>query len=264
MQATLQSLHTIPGVIGGMLVDDNGTMLSHSFPPVFDLQTLQGISSNLNYNIMGLHEPTGGAKLLDLRFEHGRVVIKTMPNQFLLLLCEQTVNLHLLLISVNVATKKLEKMAEQGLLTAPPPQPQFQQPPPQLQPPPVQQRPVQTPPEPIRTDQHGVILTVEILKKTASTFWDSMADSASIGKDTSVEICNHFNIAPFKHLVLHNRAQGKSARVPVQVIQVDKTGAYNNKIVVTLSVAEQLKVINGDQVHVTAIVGGGMFGWEGI
>lgn len=254
MQAVLQSLHSVPGVIGGLLTDDDSSVMAHSFPPLFDLASLQEVCSNLNFNIMGLGDATGGVKLLDLRFEHGRVIVKTMPNLLLLLLCEQAVNLQLLSISINVAIKKIEKIMVQAASPAPSPPAQ-----------PVQHIVAATSvPTSIRTDEKGVILTTEILKKTASTFWDSMTDSASIAKTTSHDISNHFNIGPFKNMTLYNKASGKSARVPVQVIQYDKDGSYNGKVVITMSLAEQLQAKEGDQLVAEAVVGGGLFGWEGI
>jgi predicted regulator of Ras-like GTPase activity (Roadblock/LC7/MglB family) len=113
MHTVLQSLHTVPGIIGGVLSDDDGGVLAHSFPPIFDLSSLQTISSGLNYNIMGLQDSTGGVKLLDLRFEHGRIIVKPLHNHFLLMLCETNLNLQLLSISMNVAIKKIEKLISQ-------------------------------------------------------------------------------------------------------------------------------------------------------
>ena len=254
MQAVLQSLHSVPGVIGSLLTDDDNAVISHSFPPVFDLTSLQEVCSNLNFNIMGLNDATGGVKLLDLRFEHGRVIVKSIPKLLLLLLCEQTINLQLLSISINVAIKKLEKLLIQPV-TPTTSTPSHS----------VQHIVAATSvPTSIRTDEKGVILTAEILKKTAATFWDSMTERASITKTTSLDISNHFNIGPFKKMTLYNKTSGKSARVPVQVIQHDKDGSYSGKIVITLSLAEQLQAKNGDQLVAEAIVGGGMFGWEGI
>ena len=254
MQAVLQSLHSVQGVIGGLLTDDDSSVMAHTFPPVFDLTSLQEVCSNLNFNVMGLNDATGGVKLLDLRFAHGRVIAKSMPNLLLLLLCEQTINLQLLSISINVAIKKLEKIMVQPVLPSPT---HHVQPVPHL----IAATSV---PTSIRTDEKGVLLTTEILRKTASTFWDSMIESASITKTTSHDISNHFNIGPFKNITLYNKATGKSARVPVQVIQYDKDGSYSGKIVITLSLAEQLQAKDGDQLVAEAVVGGGLFGWEGI
>jgi predicted regulator of Ras-like GTPase activity (Roadblock/LC7/MglB family) len=254
MQAVLRNLHSVPGVIGGLLTNDESSIMANSFPPVFDLTSLQEACSNLNFNILGLADATAGVKLLDLRFEHGRIIVKSMPDLLLLLLCEQTVNLQLLSISINVAAKKFEKvMAHPVVPNAPTTAQQMQN-----------IVAATSVPTSIRTDEKGVILTVEILKKTASTFWDSMTDRASIAQTTSHDISNHFKIGPFKNLTLYNKVSGKSARVPVQVIQYDKDSSYSGKIVVTLSLAEQLQVKDGDQLVAEAVVGGGMFGWDGI
>jgi predicted regulator of Ras-like GTPase activity (Roadblock/LC7/MglB family) len=110
MQTMLHSLHGVTGVIGGLISDENGEILAHSFPPVFDISTLQTITSILNDNLVGLRYATGNVKFLDFRFELGRVIVKPLPQYNLLLLCESNLNLQLLTISVNVATKKIEKL----------------------------------------------------------------------------------------------------------------------------------------------------------
>jgi hypothetical protein len=46
-------------------------------------------------------------------------------------------------------------------------------------------------------------------------------------------------MSPFKYLTLYIDADGKSARVPVQIIQYDKSCIYNIMIEVTLSLAKE-------------------------
>lgn len=254
MQAVLKNLHSVPGVIGGLLSDDNGSIMAHSFPDTFDQATLQDAASSLFDNIDGLREATGEARLLDLRFTMGRVVIKKISNLLLVLLCEKDLNLQLLTLSANVAGKKLEKIALN------PQQPATSG----TLPPPDTVIPASSVPAGIQTDSKGIILTTETLKKTASTFWDSMIEDASVNRETAAAICNHFNIPPFDRLVLHNRQTDSSANVRVKIIQRDKDGSYDGKIVITLALAEKLKVINGGQLVAEAIIGGGLFGWEGI
>ena len=77
MQAIMLGLTTVPGVMGGMLSDERGNILAHSFPPMFDQGTLKGVTELLLDNTVGLHEATGDVKLFDMRFELGRVIIKT-------------------------------------------------------------------------------------------------------------------------------------------------------------------------------------------
>lgn len=254
MQAILNNFHTVPGVIGSLISDDSGCIMAHSFPATFDQTTLQNATSSLFDDIDGLAEATGGIRLLDLRFTTGRVVIKKISNLLLVLLCEKDLNLQLLTLTANVASKKIEKIA--------------------LNP----QQPASTGTLPfpssaitagsssagIRTEGKGITLTTETLKKTASTFWDSMLEEASMNRETAATICNHYNIPPFDRLILHNRKVGTSANVRVKIIQRDKDGSYDGKIVVTLALAEKLKVNSGEQVSAEAIIGGGLFGWEGI
>lgn len=103
-------LTTVPGVMGGMLSDEQGNVLAHSFPAIFDQGSLKDAADMLLHNTDGLQEATGEVKLIDMRFELGRIIIKRLPHTFLMILCQPTVNVQLLFISVNVAIKKLEKM----------------------------------------------------------------------------------------------------------------------------------------------------------
>jgi len=50
----------------------------------------------------------------------------------------------------------------------------------------------------------------------------------------------------------------------VTVIQHDRDHSYDGKVLVTLALAELLKVKEGDQIRAEVVVGGGYFGWEGI
>jgi hypothetical protein len=264
MQAIMLGLTSVPGVMGGMLSDERGNVLAHSFPPLFDHGTLKGVTDLLQDNADGLQEATGGVKLIDMRFELGRVLVKTLPRMFLVILCQPAVNVQLLFISINVVIKKLEKLAADNLLVQVTPQapPQVQMPPPS-----ASSRPVAAPVYSdyrAVTDAKGVLLTCEIITKTAGTFWDSMTDHASINRNTALEVSNFFSTGPFKKLTLCNRTSGVSKHVPVTVIQHDRDHAYDGKVLVSLALAELLKLKDGDQVRAEVVSGGGLFGWEGI
>ena len=226
---------------------------------------ISGVAEMLHDGAVGLQEATGGVKLFDVRFELGRILIKSLPKMFMVVLCQPTINVQLLFISLNIAIKKLEKLPLEQLLEQPsrPAAPVLQAP---------QQvdarRPLPATPAysdyRALTDAKGVLLTCEIMKKTASTFWDSMTDSASVNRNTALEISNFFNTGPFRKLTITNRATGAGKHIPVNVIQHDRDHAYDGKLVVTLAVAELLKVKEGDQLRVEVVVGGGILGWEGI
>ena len=265
MQTIMIGLTSVPGVMGGMLSDERGNVLAHSFPPLFDQAMLKGAADLLLDNTIGLQEATGGVKLFDMRFELGRLIIKTLPRMFLVILCQPTVNVQLLFISLNVAIKKLEKLAADNVpvQTAPqaPPQVQVATPVPAA-------RPASTAPAyssyRAMTDAGGVLLTCEVIQKTAGMYWASMSDSASVNRDTALEISNFFNTGPFKKLTLSNRTTGVGKHVPVAVIQHDRDHVYDGKVLVTLALAELLKVRDGDQIRAEVVHGGGFLGWEGI
>ena len=260
MQSILLGLTSVPGVMGSMLSDERGNVLAHSFPPPFDAATLKGAADFLQDNTIGLQDITGGVKLFDIRCELGRLIIKTLPRMFVVVLCQPAVNIQLLFISLNVAIKKIEKVAADQLNQ------QVQQAVPQAQP--VSVKPAGAAPAYSNyralTDEKGVLLACEIMQKTAGTFWDSMTDSASVNRNTSLEISDFFKTGPFKKLTITNPISGISKHVPVTVIQHDRDHVYDGKIILTQALAELLYVKEGDQVRVEVVVGGGIFGWEGI
>lgn len=262
MQAVMLGLTTVPGVMGGMLSDERGNILAHSFPPYFDAGTIKGAAELFQDNTIGLQDITGGVKAFDIRFELGRLIIKTLPHMFIVVLCQPAVNIQLLYISLNVAIKKLEKLSIDHLL--------------------VQTAQQATPLNTIATagrtigvspaysdyralsDAKGVLLTCETMKKTAGTFWESMTDNASVNRDTALEISNFFKTGPFKKLTITNRSNGISKHVPISVIQHDRDRAYDGKIILTQSLTELLSIKEGDQLRVEVVSGGGILGWEGI
>jgi predicted regulator of Ras-like GTPase activity (Roadblock/LC7/MglB family) len=245
--------------MGTMLSDEQGNILAHSFPPYIDAGTIKGAAELLQDSIDGLQEITGGVRLFDIRCELGRLIIKTLPHLFVVVLCQPTVNIQLLLISLNVAIKKLEKLSIDHVLV----QATQKAAVPQLQTPSTGTSPAYSHYR-AESDGKGVLLTCETMKKTAGTFWESMTDSASINRNTSLEISDYFKTGPFKKLTLANRKTGTSKHIPVTVIQHDRDNIYDGKIIMSKALTELLNVTDGDQVRVTVVVGGGILGWEGI
>jgi hypothetical protein len=264
MQAIMLGLTTVPGVMGGMLSDERGNVLANSFPSYFDAGTIKGAADLLQDITVGLSDVTGGVKLYDIRFELGRLIIKTLPRMYIVILCQPTVNIQLLLISLNVAIKKLEKISADQLHAQP-----AQQAAPQAQPsaaaaPSIARTaPAQSHYRAV-TDSKGVLLTCETMKKTAGTFWESMTDNASVNRETALEISDFFKTGPFKKLTVTNPVTGVSKHVPISVIQRDRDNIYDGKIILTQALTELLHVQEGDQVRVEVVHGGGILGWEGI
>lgn len=185
---------------------------------------------------------------------------------FVVILCQPAVNVQLLFISLNVAIKKIEKLSIDPLpvQTARQVASQVQIPPiADPSPRPVTAAPVYSDYRAV-TDAKGVLLSCETMKKTAGTFWESMADNASVNRDTALEISNFFKTGPFKKLTVTNCTTGVSKHVPISVIQHDRDHAYDGRIILTQALTESLNVKEGDRIRVEVVTGRGILGWEGI
>ena len=110
MNTLLAQLNTLPGVVGGMLCDLEGRVISQAFPPFFDEAILVQAASVLADAPTGLESMTGKAGSIELRFNESRVVLKPMAASSLVLLCTAQANTQLLNISTSVAVPKLEKL----------------------------------------------------------------------------------------------------------------------------------------------------------
>ncbi|NVN99989.1 MAG: hypothetical protein HXX17_11745 [Geobacteraceae bacterium] len=267
MQSVLTQINSVPGVVGSMVCNDEGRLAAQLFPPLFDTTMLQDAATYLADSTIGLQDSTGGMGLMDLRFADARIVVRPMAHSLLLLLCTRAVNMQLLSISLNVAVKKLERL----VATLPP----------ESAPVPAQAAPdkaantggavafaapvskAQAPAE-IKSSDKGVLLTIQVLRKTGGSYWDNMMEMVSINRVTSVFLSDHFNTGAFKKVVLTNTRNNKKKKFPVSVIKDDREHLYDGKAIVSLASMEQLGVTDGDQVIASIDVGGGMFGWENI
>lgn len=123
MQSILSQLITVPGVVGGMIYDEAGTLLSKTFPPLFDDSLLEKAARVLVDGAAGLETVTGKVGMLDMRFADARIVVRPMAGAHLVLLCAAQTNLQLLNISTSVALPKIEKLVA-SIQAAPPPEPE--------------------------------------------------------------------------------------------------------------------------------------------
>ncbi len=110
MEEVLKQVNGVAGFVGGLVCDNQGNLMAHDFPPIFDVSMIQAVVASLSDNIAGLEEMTGGVTMIDFRYENGRVLVRPVKGGCLVLLCERTINLQLLAISLYVAIKKLEKL----------------------------------------------------------------------------------------------------------------------------------------------------------
>jgi len=125
MQAVLTQINALPGVVGSMMCDEDGRLAAQVFPELFDVSMIEEAATFLAESALGFQSATGAVDLLDLRYSDARIVVRPMPQSFLLLFCTKAVNMQLLAISLNVATKKLERLfaASQAQPDLPAPEP---------------------------------------------------------------------------------------------------------------------------------------------
>ncbi len=110
MQSLLSQLNSVPGVVGSMVSDSEGDVLAQAFPPLFEPSILHAAASVLADCTVGLEPVTGPIGVIDLRYGDARIVVRPITRAHLLFLCAKTMNLHLLAISISVATPRLEKL----------------------------------------------------------------------------------------------------------------------------------------------------------
>jgi predicted regulator of Ras-like GTPase activity (Roadblock/LC7/MglB family) len=119
MENVLGQLITVPGVVGGMIYGQDGTILSKAFPPLFDDALLSNAARVLVDGTSGLETVTGKVGMVDMRFGDARIVVRCMSGAQLVLLCAAQTNLQLLNISTSVAVPKIERL----VAALPPPDP---------------------------------------------------------------------------------------------------------------------------------------------
>jgi predicted regulator of Ras-like GTPase activity (Roadblock/LC7/MglB family) len=113
METVLNQLNKVPGVVGSLVCDSEGTVLAQAFPGLFDAVMLKEAAAALA-DTRGLESMTGTIGMLDFRYADARVVVKPLERATLLVLCAKTINPQLLLLSASVAIKKLGKQIEAG------------------------------------------------------------------------------------------------------------------------------------------------------
>jgi predicted regulator of Ras-like GTPase activity (Roadblock/LC7/MglB family) len=119
MEQVLKQLGTVPGVVGSMVCDLDGGLVSKTFPSLFDDEVLASAARILVDGAAGLETVTGKVGMIDLRYADARILVRPMAGAHLVLLCAAQTNLQLLNISTSGAVPKLERL----VAARPPPAP---------------------------------------------------------------------------------------------------------------------------------------------
>ena len=228
MQDILQHINNVEGVIGSAVFGEKGEVLVHAFPALIDASALKEAASLTLECAHGM-QIAQTLDILDLRYAEGRIIIKAFPGAMLCLLCSKGINMQVLSITLNLATKKLEALLPKE---APAPEPAVV--------------PASLP------DTHAVddklrLAVSHLANKEASSSFDSLGMIA-VSQVTAKQI-NNFYSSPFKKLVLSNAAAATSGTFPVMVMN-DMDPRFDGTIIVGPGIEKRLKVSEGDMVEV--------------
>jgi hypothetical protein len=166
-------------------------------------------------------------ELLDLRFADGRILIKSFPSAMLFLLCANSINLQVLSITLNLASKRLDaKLKSEAAVAA-----------------------EQSAIEESKANDGQLRMNISHLaNKQASASFDSLG-MVAVSQSTSQYITDYFK-TPFKKLVLTNTSEGTSGTFPVMVMK-DMDSQYDGTVVVGPGIEKKLKVSAGDRIEVS-------------
>jgi len=221
MQDILRHINSVEGVMGSAVFNEKGAVLSHAFPPLIDADALNKAAELTLECIHGL-QIAQTLEVLDLRYAEGRIIIKSFPGAMLCLLCAKNINLQVLIITLNLAVKKLESLL-----------------------------PKEDEPGSIADEStNSGVLSLKIshlANRDASSSFDSLGMIA-ISQPTSSFISDFYK-SPFKKLVLTNTAAGTSGTFPVMVMK-DIDQQFDGTIIVGPGIEKKLKVSEGEKIEV--------------
>jgi len=224
MQDILRYINSVEGVIGSAVFNDHGSVIDHAFPPIIDSNALKSAAGLVLECVHGL-QIVQSFDLLDLRYNEGRIIIKSFPGAMLCLLCAKNVNLQVLTITLNLAVKKLEALL-----------------------PKTDAAPAAAVPADESGDSGVLKLRISHLaNRDASKSFDSLGMIA-VSQPTSAYISDFYK-TPFKKLTLTNTAAGTSGTFAVMIMK-DIDTQFDGTIIVGPGIEKKLQVGEGDKIEV--------------
>lgn len=110
--AALAQLAAIPGVIGSMVFDAGGAVLTSAFPPTIEPAALARLAGQLSADGYFQEWVAGETANLELRYAGGSVVVRSLEGAWLLVLCAPQSNAQLLAMSLNQVVRRLKLPVE--------------------------------------------------------------------------------------------------------------------------------------------------------
>lgn len=109
MREVLRQLSGIPGVVGALVAGPRGELLGAEFPPLFDEVALHQAASLFADETSGFRRIAGTDGLLQLRYSHGRAMLRPFASGTLLVLGTAAADTQLLGLTLEQAIRRLEK-----------------------------------------------------------------------------------------------------------------------------------------------------------
>lgn len=224
MQDILQHINSVDGVIGSAVFSEKGEVLIQAFPALIDASALKMAANRTMECIHGL-QIAQTLDILDLRYDKGRIIIKAFPGALLCLLCSKAINMQILSMTLNLATKKLESLIPTEALVPVPP---F------------------LPDTPSAAGKLRLVVS-HLVNKEASNSFDSLG-MVAVSQLTAKQI-NDFYSSPFKKLILSNTTAATSGIFSVMVMK-DMDPRFDGTIIIGQGIEKRLQVSEGDAVEV--------------
>ena len=110
MESILEDINAVVGVTGCFVCDSQGKVLASVLPGVFDGEVVSSAGQTAMQTILGL-QTTRRRRVndLDLLYKEGRIIVKSLGEGCLCILCVRNINVPLLNLTANLATRKLTK-----------------------------------------------------------------------------------------------------------------------------------------------------------
>jgi predicted regulator of Ras-like GTPase activity (Roadblock/LC7/MglB family) len=110
METILKDINAVVGVTGSFVCDGEGQIVARLMPNVFDEALLSPVGRTMAQTIAGL-KIAQRCRIgdIDLVYDEGRLIVKSVDQGCLCILCVKRVNTPLLNLTLNVAAKKLEE-----------------------------------------------------------------------------------------------------------------------------------------------------------
>jgi predicted regulator of Ras-like GTPase activity (Roadblock/LC7/MglB family) len=113
METILKDINAVIGVTGSFVCDAEGQVMARLMPDTLDWKLLAPAARTIAQTIAGLklaqRRKVGD---IDLLYDQGRLIIKSLDESYLCILCVQRINVPLLNLTADVAAKKLGKMVK--------------------------------------------------------------------------------------------------------------------------------------------------------